>query len=169
MVTSDTPSDKVSGLLISWFTERTITDMFCMFAKFCLQMGCHLWHHRCNDPTPNMHVLHVLLIVYTLQMVVSCPGKWKILKYGNRSMETEVWKRKYESEKKAVYWRLVPYWLATVPSQRARRLFFSLPYFCILTSVSALQHFLLVLSCPVCMFLGLLQLWLQSWHHSTNL
>ena len=54
---------------------------------------------------------------------------WKP-KYGNGSME-----RKCGGEKKAVYWRLVPYWLTTVPSRRARRLFFSLPYFCFHTSL----------------------------------
>ena len=155
MVTLDMPCDKVSVLLISWFTERAITDnifcRFCMFAKFCLQLWCHLWHHRCNDPTPNMHVLTCSSFTSDSVKSVSCPGNWKTLKYGNRSMEMEVWK--YGSEMKAVYWRLVPYWLTTVPSQRARRLFFSLPYFCFHTSVSVLQRFPLVLSCPVHMFL----------------
>ena len=37
---------------------------FCKFAKFSLQLWCHLWHHSCNIPTPNM--LHTLLILYTL-------------------------------------------------------------------------------------------------------
>ena len=116
----------------------------------------------------------------------------KMLKYWNWSMEMEVWKRKYGSEKKAVYRRLVPYWVTTVPiaMERSRRLFFSLPYFCFHTLVSALQHFPLV-ACPVNMFLpksghetttkvldctlnicwgvGLLQLWCQSWHHTVQI
>ena len=193
-LTLDTPCDKVSVLLISWFTERAITDnifcRFCMFAKFCLQLWCHLWHHGCNDPTPNMHVLTCTInSSFTSDGVksVSCPGNWKTLKYGNRSMEMEVWK--YVSEMKAVYWRLVPYWLTTVPSQRARRLFFSLPYFCFHTSVAALQHFPLacslmpsshvptrvwafmkVLDCILNMLrVRLLQLWGQRWHHSKDL
>ena len=128
-----------------------------MFAKFCLQLWCHLSNFDIipvTIPSPTC-MFYIINSSYTSDGVkpVSCPGKWKMLKYGNRSMEMEVWKRKYGSEKKAVYWRLVPYWLTTVPSQRVRRLFFSLPYFCFRTSVSSLQHFPLVFSCPVHMFL----------------
>ena len=140
MVTLDMPCDKVSVLLISWFTERAITDnifcRFCMFAKFCLQLWCHLWHTSTINSSFTSDGMKS----------VSCPGNWKTLKYGNRSMEMQVRKRKYGSEKKAAYQCSVPYWLITVPSQRARRLFFSLPYFCFHTSVSALQRFPLACS-----------------------
>ena len=133
MVTLDMPFDKVSDLLISWFIERAITDSnflfcrFCMFAKFCLQLWCHLWYHSCNDPTPNMHVLHKLFFIHF---------RWCETSLMPRKVENaEVWKWKYGSEKKAVYRRLVPDRLTTVPSQRARRLFFSLSYFWFRTSV----------------------------------
>ena len=122
MVTLDMPCDKVSVLLISWFTERAITDsiFFCFAGSACLQnfaCNCDVTSDIIAVIIPPPACMFYNINSYTSDGVkpVPCPGKWKMLKYGNRSMAMEVWKRKYGSEEKAVYRGLVPYWVTTVP------------------------------------------------------
>ena len=83
----------VIRLQFCWFPDSVFVLPILQVYKFVL--WCHLWHHSCNSPTPNMFTVQSSTFV-----VVSCPDfgrnmnwawedKWKMLKCRNGSTKWE--------------------------------------------------------------------------------